>query len=116
MLSSAIALSKKGWNALLRVLQSSGYDTAYGRHLYHDVAVTGMNELQAEGFVAMQFGGDPLARFWKITFEQLQDQVLEAGLLTPAESEDYRTLLDSTEYRWMNPIFMSVWGRHVVSK
>jgi hypothetical protein len=75
-----------------------------------------MNELQAEGFVAMQFGGDPLAKFWKITFEQLQDQVLEAGLLTPAESEDYRALLDSTGYRWMNPIFMSARGRRVVSK
>jgi SAM-dependent methyltransferase len=116
MTPSAITLSKKGWDALLRVLQSSGYDTAYGRHLYHDVAVNGIDGLRAEGFVSMQLGGNPLARFWKITFEQLQDQVLEAGLLTRAESEDYRALLDSPEYRWMNPIFMSVWGRRVVSK
>jgi hypothetical protein len=68
-------------------------------------------------FAECHFADDnPLARFWRITFEQLQDQMLEAGLLTPAESEDYRALLDSPEYRWMNPVFMSVWGRRVVSK
>ena len=48
----------------------------------------------------MQLGGNPLARFWKITFEQLQDQVLEAGMAYTAELEDYRALLDSPEYRW----------------
>jgi hypothetical protein len=68
-------------------LQSRGYDIGFGRHLNHDLAVNGLADVQAKGFVAMQLGGTPSALFWKITFEQLQDQVLEAGLLTEAEAQ-----------------------------
>ncbi len=115
MAPAAAALSKKGWDALLGQLQSRGYDTGFGRHLYHDVAMNGLGDLQAEGFVAMQLGGTPSARFWKITFEQVQDHVLEAGLLTLSELEDYRALLDSSDYRWLAPTMMSVWGRRITA-
>jgi hypothetical protein len=64
----------------------------------------------------MQLGGNPSARFWKLTFEQLQDQVLEAGLLTEAEAGDYRILLESASYRWLQPVMMSAWGRCVVTR
>jgi SAM-dependent methyltransferase len=111
MESAATALSQKGWDALLSHLRSKGYDTGFGRHLYHDVAIHGLVDLQAEGFFAMQLGGTPSARFWKITFEQVQDRILDAGLLSAKESEDYRTLLDSPEYRWLAPTTISVWGR-----
>jgi hypothetical protein len=59
----------------------------------------------------MQLGGTPTARFWRVTLEQVQDHVLAAGLLTPTELEDYRTLLESPEYRWLSLTMMSVWGR-----
>jgi len=115
MAPAAFALSKKGWDAVLRHLQSQGYDTEYGRRLYHDVAMNGLGDLQAEGFVPMQIGGTPFAKFWKITLEQVQDHVLEAGLLTLAELEDYRSLLASPEYRWLAPTMMSVWGRRIAA-
>jgi hypothetical protein len=82
MAPAAVALSKKGWNAVLRHLQSQGCDTGYGRRLYHDVAMNGLGDLQVEGFVPMQIGGTPFARFWQITLEQVQDHVLRAGFLT----------------------------------
>jgi SAM-dependent methyltransferase len=111
MTPAAVALSKKGWDAVISHLQSQGYDAELGRHLYHYVVMNGLGDLQAEGFVPMQLGGAPFARMWKITLEQVQDHVLEARLLTPAELEDYRSLLDSPEYRWLAPTMMSVWGR-----
>jgi ubiquinone/menaquinone biosynthesis C-methylase UbiE len=111
MSPAAVALSKKGWDAVLWHLQTQGYDTAFGRHLYHDVAMNGLGDLQAEGFVAMQIGGALFARFWEITLEQVRDHLLEAGRLTPAELEDYRFLLGRPEYRWLTPTMMSVWGR-----
>jgi SAM-dependent methyltransferase len=116
MAPAATALSMKGWNALLSHAKSCGYDTEFARHLYHDVSVNGLRDIQAEGLVAMQVGGTPSARFWKVTLEQVRDQVLEAGLLTLAELEDYRSLLESPEYRWFTPIMMSVWGQRVVSQ
>ena len=107
----ATALSRKGWDALLSYLRARGYDTELGRHLYHDVSTSGLVDVRAEGFVAMQLGGTPTARFWRVTLEQVQDHVLAAGLLTPAELEAYRTLVESPEYRWLSVTLMSVWGR-----
>jgi hypothetical protein len=66
--------------------------------------------------VAVQIGGTPSARFWKITLAQVQDQILEAGLLTSTELEDYRDLLESPEYRWFTPTMMSVWGRRAAAQ
>ena len=67
MAPAALALSKKGWDAVRWQLQSQGYDTEFGRRLYHDVVMNGLGDLQAEGFVPMQIGGMPFARFWKTT-------------------------------------------------
>jgi SAM-dependent methyltransferase len=113
MTPTAIALSKKGRDAMIRHV---GYDKEYGRHLYHDVSINGIGDIQAEGFVAMQIGGTVSARFWRITLEQVQDQILEAGLLTSAELEDYRSLLESPEFRWFNPMMISVRGRRIVAQ
>jgi SAM-dependent methyltransferase len=107
----AIALSEKGWDAMLHQLRSQGYDTELGRHLYHDVTITGLTDVQAEGFVAMQLGGNPWGPFWRITFEQLEDRIVGAGLLNRDECEAYRALLVSPTYRWLNPVCMSVWGQ-----
>jgi SAM-dependent methyltransferase len=113
MTPAAIALSKKGRDAMVR---HCGWDGEYGRRLHHDVSINGIDALQAEGFVTVQIGGTPSARFWQITLEQVQDQILEAGLLTSTELEDYRSLLESPEYRWFTPMMMSVWGRRVQRK
>jgi SAM-dependent methyltransferase len=110
MAPGAAALSQKGWEALLSFARSRGYDTALGRRLYHDVCTAGLVDVQAEGHVSMHIGGTPATRFWRVTLEQQQDHLLAAGLLTPAELEEYRTLLESPEYRWLSGIGMSVWG------
>jgi SAM-dependent methyltransferase len=116
MTPAATAISKKGWDALLSHVQSRGANPWYGRQLYHDVSINGIGDLQAEGTVTMSIGGTPSARFWKITLEQVQDQILEAGLLTLAELEDYRSLLESPEYRWFTGIALSVLGRRIMAQ
>jgi SAM-dependent methyltransferase len=111
MTTAAAALSQKGWHAVLSHLRSRGYDTEYGRRLHHDLTVNGIHELQAEGFLAMVRGGTPSARFFKIGLEQVRYDVLEAGLLSPVELDGYGSLLDCSEFRWLAPTMMSVWGR-----
>lgn len=107
----ALSLSQKAWDAMLHQLRSQGYKTELGRRLYNDVAGTGVANIQAEGFVGMQLRGRPWARFWHITFEQLEQRIQNAGLLSPDECVEYKRLLDSSSYRWMNPVCMSVWGQ-----
>jgi 2-polyprenyl-3-methyl-5-hydroxy-6-metoxy-1,4-benzoquinol methylase len=111
MTAAAAALSQKGWNAVLEHLRSRGYDTECGRHLYRDLAVNDVVELGAEGFVTMVHGGTPSARFFKIGLEQVREDVLEADLTTGAELNGYGSLLDCSEFRWLAPTMMSVWGR-----
>jgi SAM-dependent methyltransferase len=48
MAPAATALAQKGWEALLSFGRSRGYDTALGRHLYHDVCTAGLVDVQAE--------------------------------------------------------------------
>jgi SAM-dependent methyltransferase len=116
MTPAATAISKKGWDAWLSHAQSRGANPWYGRQLYHDVSINGIGDLQAEGIVTMSIGGTPSARFWKITLEQVQDQILEAGLLTLAELEDYRSLLERPEYRWFTGVAFSVLGRRIMAQ
>ncbi|MFN8492943.1 MAG: hypothetical protein U0350_35395 [Caldilineaceae bacterium] len=59
----------------------------------------------------MQQGGTPSARFWRFTLEQVQDGVLAAGLLTRTELAEYLALMESSEYRWLSPLMLGVWGR-----
>jgi SAM-dependent methyltransferase len=113
MTPAAITLSTKGRHAMV---SHCGWDSEYGRRLHHDVSMNGIGDLQAEGFVTMHIGGTPSAKFWKITLEQVQDKILEAGLLTLAELEEYRSLLERPEYRWFTPMMMSVWGRRTVAQ
>jgi hypothetical protein len=59
----------------------------------------------------MQLGGTPSARFWRITLEQIQNELLASGRLTSQELQSYRELLEDTGYRWLSPTIVSVWGR-----
>jgi hypothetical protein len=63
MTQAATALSIKGQHAMLSLSQSHGIHRELGRHLYHDVSITGLVDIQAEGFVAMQLGDDWQALF-----------------------------------------------------
>jgi SAM-dependent methyltransferase len=68
-----------------------------------------------EGLVTMQLGGTPSARLWRITLEQLQNDILAAGSLSQEELEDYRALLENPEFRWLSPMSMAVRGRRAAA-
>jgi hypothetical protein len=108
-----LAFSQKAWDAMMDQIRSEGYSTEFGRHLYSDVTAAGLRDVQAEGFVDMQLGGKTWARFWRVTFEQLQERIQQAGRLTSDECERYRALFESPDYRWLAVLCMSVWGRRV---
>lgn len=102
-------LSRKGWDALLGYLRSRGYEL--GRRLYYEIVSARIIDVRAEGFVAMQLGGTPAARFWRITLEQSRSGLVASGRLTSEEVEQYRELLEDPGYRWLSLTMMSVWGR-----
>lgn len=107
----AIEVSTKAWNALLCALRARGYHTEFGRHLYWDLHSAGLVDVHVDGFVTMQLGGTPSARFWRLTLDQLEQDVLSAGMITAKELEEYRALLESSDYRWVWPAIISARGR-----
>jgi SAM-dependent methyltransferase len=109
--SAALALSQKGWDAIISFGTSRGYDTQLGRRLFGYASSAGLRDIEAEGFVAMQIGGTATARFWRVSFEQLRDQVISSGRLSESEADDFRNLLESPTYRWLSLTMMSVCGR-----
>jgi hypothetical protein len=116
MAPEVMALSKKAHDALLTLLSSFGFDAELGRRLYHEVSRNGIGDIQAVGSVTMRIGGTTSARLIKVNLEQLQEEVIKAGLLTSAELDDFRSLLDNPEYRWMGQMIFSVWGRRILPK
>ncbi len=111
MSPDAIEISQKGWGAILSYLTSHGYDTKLGRRLYSAVHSARLADVGCEGLMTMQLGGAPSARFWRVTLEQIRDGVTQACLLTDEELEAYAALLGSPEYRWLQPVMVSAWGR-----
>jgi SAM-dependent methyltransferase len=114
MTESAIEISRKGWDALLGHLQSRGYDKELGRRLYYDLVSARMVDVRAAGIVGMMLGGTPSARLWRSTLEQIQNEIIASGRLTPEDFHRYRELLEDPEYRWLSPTLMSVWGRRAL--
>jgi SAM-dependent methyltransferase len=111
MKPTARAVSEKGSAAVSGYLESRGYHAYLGSGLYGALVGAGLSGVGAEGLVRMNIGGTPVARFRRLSTEQMQDGLLTAGLITAEELEQYYVLLDSPDHRCMNAIMMSAWGQ-----
>lgn len=111
MAPDAAALYLKGWAALSSFVAAGGYDIYLGRRLHHALASVGLEDIDAAGFVPTFVGGGAGARFVNMTFEQLGDQFLAAGLLTQDEMAGFRALLERADFRWYFTLLLSAWGR-----
>jgi 2-polyprenyl-3-methyl-5-hydroxy-6-metoxy-1,4-benzoquinol methylase len=109
--AAALALSEKGWDAMIAFITSRGYDTQLGRRLYGYASAAGLCDIEAEGMVAMQLGGTATARFWRVTFEQFRDPVISSGRLSASEADAFVDLLESPGYRCLFTTLMTVSGR-----
>jgi SAM-dependent methyltransferase len=113
--AATVALFAKGWAAFDQVYAAGGADSRYGRRLYGDLCAAGLVDVQAEGRVLMTRGGSPDARFWRVTFTQLQERMVATGLLTDQEMEQFLALYDDPNFVLMGPVLMAVWGRRTVA-
>jgi SAM-dependent methyltransferase len=100
----------KGWAAAFHVFTAGGADFHYARRLYQDVCAAGLIDVDAEGRVPMLRAGTPQARFWQLTFAQLRDRMVNTGLITDEEMDEFLALHDHQDFVWMGGILMAVWG------
>ncbi len=107
----AAAVFRRHWAAHDRFGTRHGLDHAYGRRLYGEVSRLGLRDVGAAGRVSMVRGGSPQAEFWRLSFEQVGERTVEAGLLDRQDLARQLELLMDPAFVWMGMTLMAVWGR-----
>jgi SAM-dependent methyltransferase len=105
------ALFRKCWAAIQAAREARGAAADYGRQLYGAFLAQGLVDVGAVGRVAVAQGGSALSRIPRLTAEQLQQVMLNAGLVSEQELQRYFALLDDPDFTWLMPIMIAVWGR-----
>lgn len=101
----------KAQAALQRVMAARGANTRYGRDLAARLRTHGLADIRAQARIAMWQGGSAGARLFRANFEQLRDELLHTGLLTPAELNDDLARLDDPLTLFPSPVMWTVCGR-----
>jgi SAM-dependent methyltransferase len=86
--------------AVRTLLAGRGVDLRIGRRLAGMFRAQGLVDVQAEGRVFMAQEGTTLARFQRLTFQQLEAPLLSSGLVDPAT---YRRDMAVLESRYLSP-------------
>jgi hypothetical protein len=67
--------------------------------------------VDAEGRVAMWRGGEDGGRIWRLTIEQLRDEMIASGVVTADDVDAALALCDGPEAAVVSHIAMATWGR-----
>jgi len=92
------------------VLSRHGFDPYYGRRLDAELRRAGLGDVGTEGHVRLCPGGSPPARAWRLTFEQLREEMLATGLAA-ADLDHAGRLCDDPGFSFMSQLTMAAWGR-----
>jgi SAM-dependent methyltransferase len=106
------ALFERAVNAHNTVLaQRHSFDPYYGRRVAGDLEDAGLTDTGSEGRAAMWHGGGPGGRIWRLSIDQLRDEIVGRDLLSPTEFEAALALCDDPRLMTMSPLMMAAWGR-----
>jgi SAM-dependent methyltransferase len=92
------------------VLRTRGFDPEYGRGLLAGLAAAGLADIGTEGHVRLWPGGSPGATAWRLTFEQLRDDMAALGL-DHATTATAMGACEDPGFTFMSQITMTAWGQ-----
>jgi SAM-dependent methyltransferase len=106
------ALFERAMSAHNAVLANRhSFDPLYGRRVAGDLEDAGLTDVGSEGRAAMWRGGGPGGRIWRLSVDQLRDEIIALDLLSPAEFDTALALCDDPGLMVMSPVMMAAWGR-----
>jgi SAM-dependent methyltransferase len=106
------ALFERAVNAHNTVLaQRHSFDPFYGRRVAGDLEDAGLTDVGSEGRAATWRGGGPGGRIWRLSIDQLRDEIVALGLMSPTDLEAALALCDDPGLVVMSPVMMAAWGR-----
>jgi SAM-dependent methyltransferase len=98
--------------ALWAALKSDGtMDLDFGRRLPALLEESGARDIGHEGVTLIGRGGDPLARFLRMTDTLLRDRMVAAGVLTAADFDELERAYDDPSFWFVGFTLFGAWGR-----
>jgi SAM-dependent methyltransferase len=98
------------WEVFIRLVEAAGASGTWARGLPTYLQQHGLVDLGAEGTVQLFSGGSPLAEFWQLSWSQLSDPLLSAGL-GEDEFTAAKALLEDPHQWFTGPATVTAWGR-----
>ena len=109
--AESAALYRKAVEAHNTVLSARGMDVHYGHSLLGDLRKLPLTDIDAEGRVSILHGGVPGAEAWRLTYEQLRDELVASGEMGDSEVDETLALLSDKEFTFILQILMAAWAR-----
>lgn len=97
--------------ACYQVLMARGVEMRYGRLLPQQLRAHGLVNVGAEASVSVWRGHSAGTNLFKLSFEELADPILRAGLLTEAEFAADLKRLDKPDFLMLSPMMWTAWGQ-----
>jgi len=111
VLATASGSYRQVWERFKQgMIEHAGVAPEWARKLPQLLAEQGLQEVGAEGDIPMFPGGSPMAQFWSLTWEQVRERILAAGVDEKILDEVLGMLSDATEW-FTGPAIIAAWGR-----
>jgi ubiquinone/menaquinone biosynthesis C-methylase UbiE len=111
ILATAQGSLRQVWDAFGRsMVQDSGVAPDWARQLPQLLARQGLQAVGAEGEITVFPGASKMAQFWNLTWTQVRERILAAGVDENILEEVLEMLRDSTEW-FTGPAIIAAWGR-----
>ncbi|HKY75702.1 MAG TPA: methyltransferase [Acidimicrobiia bacterium] len=81
-----------------------------GRSLPLTFRAAGLSDVGADGRVHVGLGGTPAARWWQLSVLALRPRIVELGLFSGAEVDEYLQAIDDDGLSFL-PVMVTAWGR-----
>jgi SAM-dependent methyltransferase len=106
-----IELVHKARNAIMEMVRRRGGDSSFAREIPRLMRDAGLTDVGAEGYF-LPFRTDAVAGLAKANIDQLGPSFVDHGLMSPAELDHFRRLLEQPDLLYpASMALISVWGR-----
>jgi SAM-dependent methyltransferase len=108
---TACALLEKAVAAHHRVVIARGFDPFYGRRVRGELRARGLVDVGTEGRVFCTEGGSPGAAAWRLTFEQLREELVATGAVAADDVAAAIRLCDDPSLEFLSQATVAAWGQ-----
>ena len=105
------AIVRRALAAQRQLVIGHGAGVGWACGLYQTFHALGLSSVGMEGQVTVGAGGSTYAHLLQANFTQLRDALIAGGLITAAELDHMRALLDDPAVAISTPVLFTAWGR-----